>query len=465
MTTLSQGSIQTFTAPSDGAIVTLSVNGGSSASWSGSAVGSIGPLPGRISIGPLIEGDTVTITANVGECLIAYGDTSPSSLPAVALSQQDVESIQSGAGSVSGLVVSNSNAIIKWRRARSRQRQAISNAVILLLGDSVLAGSGSNGTTGYGANQRATNWAVLLAAKLNALGIAARADSVFGAAGQSNYPLYDNRVSVTVPGWSFAMTLNGLPGGSFRSTTNGAALAWTPTSTWDTAKVWYASSSSQGSFNVNIDGGANTLVNASNATAAIGSVTLTAASVGTHTLNVIKSGTTTVQIVGFEFSDSTKKEIQIIQMGFSGAKALDFVSTSNPWDAGSLIQSLTPDLTIISLNINDWNAPTTLGDTATAGTYIHSLQAIINSAQVSGDAMLLTGDPSAVASYASLATQQTYVDAQIARAAAQGAEALDIWRGIGSYEAATGFYVDTLHPGPVGTDDKAERVKNEILIA
>lgn len=77
MATLSQGSSYQFTAQAEGATVTLSVNGGSIASWSGAAAGAIGPIPARINIGPLGFGQTVTISANVGEAFIEFGDVSP----------------------------------------------------------------------------------------------------------------------------------------------------------------------------------------------------------------------------------------------------------------------------------------------------------------------------------------------------------------------------------------------------
>lgn len=79
MAIINQGSTYSFTANTSGATVTISVNGGNSASWSGADSGSIGPIPGRRTLGPFGIGETLTIRAVIGSCSVDFGDSTPSS--------------------------------------------------------------------------------------------------------------------------------------------------------------------------------------------------------------------------------------------------------------------------------------------------------------------------------------------------------------------------------------------------
>jgi len=79
MALINQGSTYQFTAQTDGATVTVGVNGGCVASWSGARSGSVGPIPGRVVLGPFDVDQTLTISADIGSAFIEFGDVSPNS--------------------------------------------------------------------------------------------------------------------------------------------------------------------------------------------------------------------------------------------------------------------------------------------------------------------------------------------------------------------------------------------------
>jgi len=100
MSLLAQGSTYPFAAPNDGATVTLSVNGGCVASWSGALSGVIGPVPGRIVVGPLNIGQSVTFSADIGSCTLEFGDATPNEFGNASPAVFDSQGRLLGAGGV-----------------------------------------------------------------------------------------------------------------------------------------------------------------------------------------------------------------------------------------------------------------------------------------------------------------------------------------------------------------------------
>lgn len=347
----------------------------------------------------------------------------------------------------------------KWRVAAGRVRDGSANAKILLIGDSTTNGSGAGGA-GYTANGRVKNRSVKLAAGLTRSYLPANAHGQVGGSNvaPATYQSFDPRWNYGA-GWATQTVLNKALGRTSllnNSTTN--AVTFTPAGNVDTFVVYYAQAASQGTFNYLVDGAGSTLVTATNATPGVGSVTIAAGSPGTHTLSIIRN-ISTIHILGIRAFDSTNPSIEIIQAGCSGAIASDYDGSTNPWDGLNFIQNnIQPDLSIFCMGINDWAASTSLA------AFSSSVRNILTACLVTGDALLVTPFPSQI-SFASLATQQQYVDAAIAVARSLNVEHVDVWRRIVSYETGQpqGYFADTQHPSGVGYSDWTQAEINKII--
>lgn len=349
-----------------------------------------------------------------------------------------------------------STAMQKWRLAFAKTIYGLGDSKVLVVGDSSIAGSGSTGVSGYNNNTRAGGMPVQLARMFQNRVCEANADGFIGASIQANYANYDYRFT-NDGNWTTGNSLNNAIGGAFRTAVAGAVSSVTPSKAWTHAIVYYAQSATQGTFGVGINGGSLTAVNA-NGSNAMPSVTVSNTTPGLNTLNLVKNNATSINILGFQFYDSTKSQVRIIPAAWPGGKAADLSPNANPWDGTSQITAVAPDLTIIDCTINDWNAATTIGDSVTAGTYIYQINLMVQAAKVTGSVLLVSGAPSSISGNAALAVQQTYVDALSTYASANGCAFLDNWRRMISYELATAFYSDALHRKYVGYADYAATV-------
>lgn len=349
----------------------------------------------------------------------------------------------------------------KWRAALAKTKQnytGYNGAKLLLLGHSHIVGSGASNSSGYNSNGRLKNLATSLQ-RMFAQGLnPANANSIIGFGNTSTYPSFDTRIVVN--NWAVS-TLNNSIGGSLRSTTDGATIAFTPSNNVTTFELWYPISASQGQFNYNIDGGANTLVDAANATPSLGKITANV-SAGAHTLNIIKVGTTACNIkalLAYNTSLTTgyNDEIQIIQAGHSGAKAADFAVSTNPWDGINEILAVAPDLTYIQISINDWVNATNVA------AFKASVQLLIDAAKVTGDVILSTDCPSSTAS-TSTVVQMQYVNAIYELAVTNNTLVLDLYARLSSYDEANalGIMVDTLHGNSLYFGDHVRALYNLI---
>lgn len=180
--------------------------------------------------------------------------------------------------------------------------------------------------------------------------------------------------------------------------------------------------------------------------AAIAKATITAPTPGNYTLVVTKLSTNANYLLGFEYEDSTRSEIRIVQCGVSGAVAADFSVTMNPWDGTNVMKAMAPDFVGISLMINDCVNGTVVG------TYGTNLTTVANAFMGSADVALFTSNPVAVGS-ASMANQLTFAAQVASVAVSTGASLVDVHRRVlGSYELDPTRYTDLLHTGPTGTD-------------
>lgn len=340
----------------------------------------------------------------------------------------------------------------KWRKALAKVRSGGGRAKLALIGDSTTMGAGSTGASTN--NAIVKSYPTQLAALLNSYHVGALASSSWGIA---LLPATDPRV-VYGTGWVQATAVASL-GGPMASCPNTAttALAFTPADQWDTCDIYYAKNSGLGTFTVNVDGGATLATVNANATSGFAKETIST-TLGSHTVNIARNGTGgTIYIAGIHCYNSAENVVDVFNLGWYGSKVSQWHVTTNGWSTGNALPILAPDLSVICLTINDWNAAT---DTSA---YTASMQALIDVAKTTGDVILMTGVPSSTSS-ASVEQQATYNAICASLAASNDIQIIDLTERWGSYveSNALGYYADGLHPLAIGYADIAAVVSAKI---
>lgn len=173
-------------------------------------------------------------------------------------------------------------------------------------------------------------------------------------------------------------------------TTATGNLSITPTNPFDKIVIYYAEpASGSGSFVVDVDGGSSLgTINTSSGSNAVNKTTLTCTA-GHHTINLHPPTSNTVFILGIEWYLSTTPTLLYSNAGSTGTQFSWWVSAGLPWEAIPQWDIYQPDLTIISLGINDARIGGT--DLPTSAGYCAD---IIAKAQTYGDVLLCSMIPS-----------------------------------------------------------------------
>lgn len=337
----------------------------------------------------------------------------------------------------------------KFRKALANARRGASDCKIACVGDSTTAGKGASSSADTAANAKVGGYPDRLKAALAATGLSARASSFWGDNGNvSNSTAvgtYDPRLTLA-SGWGVTSLCFGQ---ALANTTNTNVLSFAPSETVDTFDVYYVKSSGFGSFNINIDGGSNTLVDA-NATNALGKATISTTP-GTHTLNIARASGN-VWIVGVDAYNSAAASVRVWNCGWRGATSTQMNDASFPWRAKAALATMAPDLTVLNLGINNCRS----GGTSVA-TYSADMQALITNAKTTGDVILVAPNPITSAEELT-GPLSTYIAELYALAATNSVPIVDLYSRFGSSYTtanANGFMSDTLHPNAAGYDDIA----------
>jgi lysophospholipase L1-like esterase len=175
-------------------------------------------------------------------------------------------------------------------------------------------------------------------------------------------------------------------------------------------------------------------------------ITVVAAAASTANTVVIRSTVGQIFIVGVEPYLSTS-QVLVGNAGVSGATGASWTaSPASGIDSLGAITGYAPDLTILSLGIND------AGNSVPSATEVVNLTTIITTAKLSGDVILMTMPPSLGAPWTTFEPQ--YVAAYAALATSTGCGFVDIFtRWGGTYSA--GYMSDSYHPNDAGYTDMA----------
>lgn len=300
--------------------------------------------------------------------------------------------------------------LTRWAAAVARVRAGTGDAKLLMVGDSTTIGIYGNGNAtvpDYG-SPAATLVAQLDQGYLptvNGMGIPA-----------SSVTDTDQRWTPGT-GWSKSgdLTVAGFGGLDclYEAISPTGALTYAdPRILADTFDVYYVGNAgSLGSITATATGGSGATVNTGGAAGpGIYKVTVSAASAAwTNSASITASGGAPVFIVAVEPRlVSSGGVIRVANAGASGSSTTTWTafSSGNPANAYNgpvAIKAYAPDLTIINLQINDANN----GGGLAVATHRSQLQTLVTAAQVSGDVILVSCNPSQADAVSSLERQYT----------------------------------------------------------
>ena len=179
--------------------------------------------------------------------------------------------------------------------------------------------------------------------------------------------------------------------------------------------------------------------------------TATAASAATTNSVSIAGSVAQVWVIGVEPWLSTTKRVRVANVGVPGSTTANwnYAGTYGVYGPLMAIKQYAPDLTIISLGIND------AYQQVAAGTVQTNLAAIIAAAQVSGDVILMTMPPSSGANYTTY--EPLYQPVYSALSNGSGLPLVDIF---GRFKSTwqTALMFDGQHPNDYGYWDMAGAV-------
>jgi hypothetical protein len=377
----------------------------------------------------------------------------------------ELAAVQANLGiAATGLYNWKSTNTVKIRKAIADTLAGLASTRIIEIGDSTTAGV-ADVPAGAGAALWNLSPPALLSRAIQAMlnnSLVGVPQSSFGDMGFTDYSYlgtYDTRV-VRGAGWvAGALTLGGA-GPANTTTTNAITYTFPNCDTFD---LYYIRNGGFGTFNYNVDGGSNTLINAdSGGGNSIAKITIAAGSLGSHTLSIARASGT-VYLVGVESRNSAIQGVSVWNMGSSGKTSDYFTTTANSWGALTALKGFAPNLTIINLGINDRRDP---NGPVPLATTIANLQTIITGAKISGDVLLL--DPAASdATAAPLDRQATMSAALRALAFTNDIPFMSVPERFGLYSVANanGLMSDTLHPNSRLNADRARLLANMLLAA
>jgi lysophospholipase L1-like esterase len=401
-----------------------------------------------------VENDTA-----VAEYISTPNDSATKAAVLARLRQRDI--IATRERSVVGSVLGRAS-LPKFFAAVDRVKAGTTDAKVLCLGDSTTAGVGSDPAL-FGRQGGPDSYPAVLARVLGR-----RVPTTKGLAiPQSTLTLPanpDSRWSV-ISGTTWQPAPYSWGRGADWASTEGAAgvLGFAdPDVLADRFDVYYIKNTGLGNFIATATGGAPTVVQSNSGVAypgvgsrLVGRSTIAATALArTNTLRFeqVTSGPTTPNhIVGVEPFDSTRRTVRIGNAGVGGSTAGDWTNNGDLFGAAPAIQAYAPDLTIISLGINDSNRPL---DPATVAANVKTIAAV---AAQSGDVVIMSPIPSATSSRPQV---QTYEAQYNAAYAGLGYPFLNLFTRFGApgdpLTTILGMFTpDGLHPNAQGYADIA----------
>jgi lysophospholipase L1-like esterase len=346
-----------------------------------------------------------------------------------------------------------------WSAAVRTMQAGGREARLLCIGDSVTQGYGG-AAGGWTPNGRAGAWPERLAVMMSGRGLPASASSVAGAGAADGavggYSAYDPRV-VLGAGWGVS-TLTGMGGKLFSGAASpGGGWSFQPDGPVDRFDLWAVTNTALGVMTVETDGVVRGTVNTTKPASM--EVTAVVFPLTGGPVSVRWSSGGAVFIAGGVGWRSDVRRTRVINAGWGGTRIADWTTTDQPYRAYGSIPAAAPDLSVVCLTINDWNAGTA------AATYKTDLGLLVDRCLTTGDVLLMTGCPSDPAQgQAGYATQGAIRDAAAEVAAARGLAAPIDGTALFGGGFASGLMFDAVHPNTAGQARIAEAVRARVMI-
>lgn len=347
--------------------------------------------------------------------------------------------------------------LAKWRAALAKVRLGTSDAKIMCCGDSTTFGKGSaaDATTGT-AGSYPRRLAQIL--NLNTLN-----PSFLGLAVTNTASSPDSRWAMGA-GWSRYSGV-GIGNISFYKTLSSAGdlvftptVASGPTITTDSFEIYVLHYSSQGTATITATGGTPVNVPSGLSASIVKYTAAPLARLSTNAVTITKTGAGNCWVLGIEPIDTTIKSVRVANAGVSSTQLVgSWDQSGNVYDSSDCIVAYAPDLTIISLGINDATA-----GTVTAAAYSTALQILITAAKTSGDVLLMSPYPSTGASI--LAFESAYGDVMRSLAITNNCIYFDLFNYFGATNPGTPFDSgDSVHPSSSGYYDIAQAISRYLI--
>lgn len=347
--------------------------------------------------------------------------------------------------------------------ARVRSREGF--AKIVIIGNSKTAGSTTS---------RATSWPSYFAATLSRAGVATSDDSWWGNANAGGgarmqganlkaYSAYDPRITWPEDGsWSLANSEAGGPGGAlFRSVGNGSAMIFRASMAVDRFDLWIASKSRKDKISVLLDGRRARQVREGRKNGGFLRIALSSAS-PFRVMMIANRSKRPLSIAGGACRILAMPKIAVYNWGWGASTTPEQVDRSTPWTPIEALPVIAPDLTIISLDTNDY---TPAYGPVPLDVYRTNLGALISAAKKTGDCLIVPEIPSSSARQ-SYSVQNSYHKIEHELAEDRGCALVDItavWGGVYETKAALGWYSDLTHGTAEAYAHEGELIANSLL--
>lgn len=334
--------------------------------------------------------------------------------------------------------------LLKWRKRLAQVTAGLSDAKVLCIGDSTTYGTGATTPTQH-------SWPVRVVEQIGA-SVPAGLGLIPGPSQITNNLTLDPRWTAGA-GWS----LEGFGFGNasvWKSTTTAGTLTLSMPAAaglCDSFDVYFIGNGGSGAFNVQATGGTSTVITPGTLNG-VSKVTVSGKAMLGSVLT-ITPGSSVVRIVGIEGYSSTSKRVRVANVGVNATSSVGWTNNTTAYQSVSSITAYAPDLTVISLGLNDATTGTT------AATFEANLRTLVTTAKLSGDVILMPFPPAAVG-VAGQALREAYLP--IYRTVADDLDCVLIdWnsRWI-NFDLANplGYFFDPQHPTTLGYAEIAQAI-------
>lgn len=361
------------------------------------------------------------------ETVIAYGGIEPAGLSVATRAGLD--------GTYARLGLSLTD-FPKFRKAIARVRSNGGDAKVLCAGDSTVAYNNTG------------SWPSVLTKMLNGTGAA----FAQGLAVPPYLPISNDSRWTTSGSWPTSRGAGfGNQAGYYGNNTNGNLVFADPTVLADRFDVYYVDNPGMGTGTFTATGGSATPIVAGS-TYTIKKATISAGAASKTNTLTVTANAAGFYVLAVEPWLSTVSTVRVGNAGVSTTAGSDWVA-GDPFGGLNAIQAYAPDLTIVSLGVNDGV------NGASAATYLAQMQLIATAARVSGDVIFVTPIPSQGPS------QEATLEPQYRAALlGSGLPVIDTYEHLGSFAAynALGYMLDGRHPNAAGHADLGAWYKSQL---